>query len=340
MKHPKVEASLKSIVLSGRRLFMKWKNIEYFEERAKEANAAIVTVRSDDESDFRAAAKDASAIVVIARKVSRQTIQDLGRCELILALSVGYDCVDVSAATERGIPVSNVPAYCTDDVANHSMALLTAVARKLTLLNNETKQARWDYNIAKPIYTFRRRCLGIIGLGKIGRAIVPKARGFGMEVLAYDPYVHDDIFQLLGVKRKYELDDLFRESDYISIHAPLTPETFHLIDNRAFGLMKKHVVIVNTSRGNIIDEKALYESLKNRRVAGAGIDVLGTEPPEEDFALLKLDNVLVTPHIAWYSEESLERARIHGMDEVVNVLNGKRPRYIVNPEVFGHGNTH
>jgi D-3-phosphoglycerate dehydrogenase len=330
---------LKSIVLSGRRLFMKWENIKYFQERAKEVKAAIVPVRSEEENDFRTAVKDASAIVVIARKVSREAIESLSRCELILALSVGYDCVDVSAATEKKIAVSNVPAYCTDDVADHSMMLLMAVARKLGILNHETKHAKWDYNIAKPIYTFRGKCLGIIGLGKIGRAVVLKAKGFGMEVSAYDPYVHDDIFQLMGVQREYELDDLLKRSDYISIHAPLTPETFHLIDKRTLGLLKKHVVIVNTSRGNIIDEQALYESLKSGRIAGAGIDVLSTEPPEEGFSLLSLDNVIITPHIAWYSEESLERVKIQGMDEVVNVLNGKRPRYIVNPEIFGYSDT-
>ncbi|UCB46448.1 MAG: C-terminal binding protein [Spirochaetota bacterium] len=330
---------MKTIVLAGRRLFMKWDNIAYFEERAKEANAAIVPVRSEDENDFRSAVKDASAIIVIAKTISREAIESLSRCELILTLSVGHDCVDVNAATKRGIPVSNVPAYCTDDVANHSMSLLMAVARKLTLLNHETKHTRWDYNVAKPIYTFRGKCLGLIGLGKIGRAIVPKAKGLGMQVAAYDPYVHDDIFQLLDVKREYELNEMLKNSDYISIHAPLTPETYHLLDKKALGLLRKHVVIVNTSRGNIIDEQALYESLKSGRVAGAGIDVMSSEPPDESFSLLYLDNALVTPHIAWYSEESLERVRIQGMDETVNVLNGKRPRYIVNPEVFGFSNT-
>jgi D-3-phosphoglycerate dehydrogenase len=331
---------LKRIVLSGRRLFMKWANIDYFEKRAREANATVVSVRSENENDFTNAVRDASAIVVIARKVTRDTIEGLSRCELILALSVGYDCVDVNAATERGIPVSNVPAYCTDDVANHSMALLMAVARKLNLLDRETKQARWDYNVAKPIYNFKGKCLGIIGLGRIGRAVVKKAKGFDMEVAAYDPYVRDDIFRRLKVIRKKRLDDLLKDSDYISIHAPLTSETFHLIDKRALGLMKKHSVIVNTARGNIIDEQALYLSLKNGSIAGAGIDVLGIEPPEKNFSLLSLDNALVTPHIAWYSEESIERVRIQGMDEVINVFKGNRPQYIVNPEVFGYSNTH
>jgi len=319
---------------------MKWSNLDYFERRAEEANAEIVPVRSSDDEGFRSAVRDASAIIVIARKIPPEVIEGLSRCELILALSVGYDCVDLPAATEKRIPVSNVPAYCTDDVANHAMTLLTAVARKIPSLISETRAARWDYNIAKPLYTFRGKTLGIVGLGKIGRALIRKAKGFGMEVEAYDPYVDDDIFALLEVKRRYELEDLLKRADYISIHAPLTAETDRLIDGSAFALMKKSAVLVNTARGEIVDEKALCQALEDRRIAGAGIDVLSTEPPRRGNKLLELENLVVTPHIAWYSEESLARVKVQGMDEVVGVLNGRRPRYIVNPEIFGFFNTH
>ncbi len=334
------EAFLKRIVVSGERFFMKWNNVKYFEKRAGEAGAEIVPVRDKSEDEFRRAVKDASAIIVIDRMINDSTIAILENCELILALSVGYDCIDIDAATKRGIPVSNVPAYCTDDVANHTMTLLFAVCRKIKLLVSETGKANWDYNIAKPIYSFRDKTLGVIGLGRIGRALVPKAKGFGIRVQAYDPYVDDDIFQLLDVKRRYELNDLLRESDYISIHAPLTPETHHLIDKTAFELMKKSAVLINTARGRIVDEKALYNALKKHIISGAGIDVLSKEPPLKDDGLLKLDNTIVTPHIAWYSEESIERAKVQGMDEVVAVLGGKRPRYIVNPEIFGCLNRH
>lgn len=318
---------------------MKWSNLEYFENRAREADARIVPVHSQDEDEFRAAVKDASAIVVIARTISRETIERLERCEIILAMSVGYDCVDLTAATERMIPVSNVPAYCTDDVASHAMTLLTAAARKIPMFIAETRAARWDYNIARPVYTFRGKVLGIIGLGKIGRALVSKAKGFAMGVTAYDPYVDDDIFRLLEVERRYELNDLLDEVDYISIHAPLTSETYHLMDESALALMKQSAVLVNTSRGDIIDEKALYQALSNNSIAGAGIDVMSKEPPQEGDELLSLENLIVTPHIAWYSEESLERVKVQGMDEVVGVLDGKRPRHIVNPEIFGYSNT-
>ena len=318
---------------------MKWKNLEYFEERAREADAEIVPVYSEDDAEFAKEIRDASAVVVIGRKIPAAMIEDLVRCEIILALSVGYDCVDLAAATRKMIPVSNVPAYCTDDVASHAMTLLTAVSRKLPLLISETKHRRWDYNIAKPVYTFKEKVLGIIGLGKIGRALVPKARGFGMKVAAYDPYLDDDIFRILEVERRYDIDDLLKEADYISIHTPLTPETHNLIDRNALSLMKNNAVLVNTARGEIVDESALYESLQNRGIAGAGVDVMSPEPPEEGNRLLELENLIVTPHIAWYSEESLARVKVLGMDEVAGVLNGRRPRYIVNPEIFGILNT-
>ena len=330
---------MKKIVLSGRRLFMKWSDLSYFEKRAGEANARIVAVYSDNDEEFGSRIRDASAVVVIARKIPAAMIEELNRCELILALSVGYDCVDVSAATRKMIPVSNVPAYCTDDVAGHAMTLITAVARKIPALITETRNARWDCNVARPVHTFKGTVLGIVGLGKIGRALISKAKGFGMEVEAYDPYLDDDIFDLLGVKRRYELNDLLQNADYISIHAPLTAETENLIDTGAFSQMKKSAVLVNTARGEIIDESALYEALDTGRIAGAGIDVLPHEPPEKDNRLLKLENIIVTPHIAWYSEQSLARAKVQGMDEVIGVLNGHRPRYIVNPQIFGLTNT-
>lgn len=318
---------------------MKWRDLTYFERRAEEANAIIVPVYSEDENEFASAVHDASAVVVIARKVSCATIEKCSCCEIILALSVGYDCIDVDAATEKNIVVSNVPVYCTDDVANHAMTLILTISRKIPALIRETRLAKWDYNIAKPVFNYRGKTLGIIGLGKIGRAVVGKAQGFGMEVAAYDPYVDDDIFEHLRVKRHYELFELLEEADYISVHARLTPETRHLLDKEAFSHMKETAVLVNTARGNIIDEDALYAALETSGIAGAGVDVLSMEPPKKENRLLRCDTLVVTPHIAWYSEESLARVKVQGMDEVVGVLSGKRPRYIVNPEIFGLRNT-
>jgi D-3-phosphoglycerate dehydrogenase len=327
---------VKKIVASGERFFMKFRDhIDYFKKRAQEADAEIVPVETNDEQAFQKAVRDASAIVVIDRRISAETIRQLTECEHILALSVGFDCVDVEAATRKRIPVSNVPAYCTDDVANHAIVLLLSMTRKIPLLIEETKAGRWDYNPARKIFNYREKTLGIIGLGKIGRALVPKAKGFGLTVTAYDPYLADDIFELCGVHRWYELDDMLSNADYVSIHAPLTQETYHLVDNDAFDRMKDTAYIVNTARGKIIHEEALYRALRDRKIAGAGVDVLETEPLKKDNMLLSLDNIIVTPHIAWYSEESFSNSMVQGCDETVRVLNGLRPRFIVNPEIFG-----
>jgi D-3-phosphoglycerate dehydrogenase len=297
----------------------------------------VQDVRSEDDADLAAEVRDASALVVIARSIHSGIIDAMESCRLIQTLSVGYDCVDVAHATSRGIPVSNTPAYCTDEVANHAMTLILSTARKLRQIIPRTGQGVWEYAYTKPVFNFSGRTLGVIGLGKIGRRIVPKAAGFGMRVAAYDPYVDDDVFALMGVERAYELDDLLQQADYLTVHAPLTPETRHMLDERAFGLMKEHAVVVNTARGSIIDQKALVAALQSGRIGGAGIDVLETEPPEPDNPLLNMEQVIVTPHISWYSEESFNRDMEQGMDEVIRVLKGQRPRYIVNPEIFGKG---
>lgn len=326
---------MKKVVFTGRRLFMKFGNLDYFEKRAGENNLKVVSVESEEKDALLNAVRDAAVLVDIARPIGADIIDAMEKCELILTLSVGYDCVDVAHATEKGIPVCNTPAYCTDDVANHAMTLILSLSRKLEIIIPRTRAADWEYKYTKPIFNYTNKVFGIIGLGKIGRAIVPKAKGFGMSVTAYDPYVDDDIFRQLGVERTYELHDLLEQADYLTIHAPLTAETRGMIDEKALAAMKKRAVIVNTARGHIIDEKALVNALKKGTIAGAGLDVLQQEPPTPDEPLLSLDNVIVTPHIAWYSEESFVRDMAQGMDELIRVVNGKRPRYIVNPEIFG-----
>lgn len=315
---------------------MKFPNLDYFVKRLKAIDCRLVEVRDQSNEALTAEIKDAAAVVVIARKLDAEIIEAMESCKIILTLSVGYDCVDVAAATARSIPVCNTPAYCTDEVSNHAITLLLALARKIHLIVPKSREGIWDYKYTKSIFNFRDKTLGIIGLGRVGRALVPKAKGFGMKTCAYDPYVEDDIFALLKIERKYELEDLLEDSDYISIHTPLTTETHHMIDAPALAKMKKHAIIVNTARGPIIDEEALCEALDAGTIAAAGIDVLATEPPAADYPLLAKPNALITPHVAWYSEESFEKDMIDGMDELERVLKGRRPRFIVNPEIFGH----
>lgn len=329
------EDDVKKVLFIGDRLFMKYGTLDYFSRRLADIGAEVVSTEGTGDKELIEAAEDASAVVVIARKISRALMERAKKLEFIMTLSVGFDCVDVDAATELGIPVSNCPTYCTDDVANHAMTLLLAVTRKLHMTIPGVQGGDWTYKYTKPILNYRDRTLGIIGLGKIGRTIVGKAKGFGMKVAAFDPYVDDDIFDLLGVERKYELDDLLTDADFFTIHALLTPETLGLLGEAEFRKMKSHAVIVNTARGPIMDEGALARALNNGEIAGAGIDVFASEPPSPDHPLITSPKTIVTPHIAWYSEESFEANMVLGMDELTGVLSGLRPRYIVNPGIYG-----
>ena len=325
---------MQKVLLLGNRLFMKFPDYDYFQRRAAEVKATIVSTEAMSDAQILKEAEDASALILIAHPVTKKLIDAAQNCKLIMTLSVGYDVVDVGAATARGIPVSNCPIYCTEEVAEHAITLTLALARKLHELIPHVRGGGWDYKQARPIHSFRNRRFGIVGLGRIGRQSAQRAAALGMKPVAFDPYVADDIFEAWGVERQYDLYPFLESIDSLSIHCPLTDETWHLLDATALSHMKSHAVVVNTARGPIVDRQALEEALKNGTIAGAGIDVMDTEPPDGSEALLHLPNAIVTPHIAWYSEESHEQNMQDGMDELVRVFEGKRPRYIVNPEIF------
>jgi D-3-phosphoglycerate dehydrogenase len=324
----------KKIVTAGDRVYLKFFDLEFFHQKAKEANARLVPFKEFDEEKFKREISDADAIVVIDRALQKDHFQAMSRCKIILALEVGYDFIDVETATQKGIIVSNVPTYGTEQVAVHALALVLACQRQLKALMVETSAGGWNYNVCKPLWELKGKKLGIIGLGRIGRSLVKKVQGLALELIAYDPYLSDDVFELLGVRRCYDLEDLLAEADLISLHVPLTPETLHLIGEKELAKMKKRAILINTCRGKVVDGEALFKALKEGEIAGAGLDVLEKEPPNPEDPLLNCRNLIVTPHSAWYSEESLERLKTIGMDEVVRVLNGKRPRFVVNPEVF------
>jgi len=322
------------VVLLGNRLFMKFPDLGYLQMRAAEADATIVSTKGFSDDEILEELRDASAIVLIGHPVTDAMMDAAPQCKLIMTLSVGFDVVDVAAATARGIPVSNSPVYCSEEVAQHAITLALAVGRKIHELIPHTHAGGWDYKQVRPIHTFRNRRYGIIGLGRIGRHSARLAQGLGMSVVAYDPYVDDDIFEMLQVERSYELSPMLQEVDYLTIHSPLTDETYHLIDGAALALMQPNTVVINTARGAIIDIPALERALQSGTIGGAGIDVLEVEPPEGTEPLLTLPNAIVTPHIAWYSEESHHQNMVLGMDELVRVLTGLRPRYVVNPQIF------
>jgi D-3-phosphoglycerate dehydrogenase len=324
----------KKIVTAGDRVYLKFFDLAFFHEKAAQAQATLVPFKEFDERKFKAAIADADALVVIDRPLNRDHIAAMGKCRIILALEVGYDFIDIQAATEKGIIVSNVPTYGTEQVAVHALSLILACQRQLKTLMAETTGGGWNYNVGKPLWELAGKKLGIVGLGRIGRSLVRKVQGLDLEIIAYDPYLSDDLFALLSVRRCYDLEDLLAEADIVSLHVPLTPETFHMFGEPQLAGMKSHAILVNTCRGKVVDEAALLKALNGRLIAGAGVDVLEKEPPAPDNPLLRCSNAIVTPHAAWYSEQGLDRLKTMGMDEVVRVLNGKRPHFVVNPQVF------
>jgi D-3-phosphoglycerate dehydrogenase len=324
----------RKIVTAGDRVYLKYFDLQFFRDKAREAEAQLIAFKGSDEEEFKTVIASADALVVIDRPICKDHLSVMEHCRIIQALEVGYDFIDVEAASARGIIVSNVPAYGKEQVAIHALTLMLACNRKIKQLMAETSDGGWDYNVCKPIHDLSTLTLGIVGLGKIGRSLAPKAQALGLKVLGYDPYLDDDIFALLNVRHCYDLEEILCGVDFLSLHVPLTEETFHMIGERELGLLKPGAVLINTCRGKVVEEQALYRALQSGRLAGAGLDVLECEPPAADNPLLLCGNAIVTPHAAWYSEQSTERLKEQGMEEVVRVLNGARPRYVVNPQVL------
>ena len=279
-------------------------------------------------------AQDADLVMIqsVRPLLNERTIPQLSQCRGIIRLGLGYDSVDVAAATRAGIPVSNVVNWCSDEVAEHAIALLFASVRRLARLDGLVSGGEWEREAAVPIRRMRGKTLGLVGLGRIGRAVAERMRGFGLRMLAYDPYVDADVMSRYGV-RKTELDDLLQSADFITVHTPLTDETRHLLGERAFGLMKEGVFIVNTSRGPVVQESALVTALRSGKVWGAGLDVMEQEPLPADSALCEFGNVTLTPHIASYSLEAVETLYHFGAEIAADLLRGRWVSTIVNPQV-------
>jgi len=297
-------------------------------EELQEIDADLILEQCRTEDEIIAATRDADAVMVQHANISRRVVEHLEKGQIIARYGVGLDNVDVAAATECGIMVSNVPDYCIDEVSSHAIALLMACSRKIVQLSNSVKAGQWTYMVAEPVYKMIGQTLGIVGLGRIGSAAARKGLGLGLKVQAYDPYVFETDLDVVFV----DFDILLRTSDFVSIHAPLTDETYHMFGKNEFEKMKKGAFLVNTARGPIVDGAALYEALEASEIAGAGVDVMEQEPISQDDPLLKLDNFIITPHTAWYSEAAQNLLQREAARAVLAVLKGGRPRSLVNPE--------
>ena len=295
-----------------------------------ELNCNIEVCKSSDEDVIVKYVRDADAVIVNLAPIGRKLIESMEKCKVISRYGVGYDNVDVDSATKAGIWVANVPDYSIEDVSDHALALLLSCIRKIAFKDREIRKGEWNLHKKQPVHRIRNRVLGLIGYGKIAMALHRKVLGFGLkEILVYDPYVSKEkIMKKSG--RKVDLNILLTNSDYISIHVPLSKETEKLIGEKEFSLMKKNTIVINTSRGPIIDEKALIEALRSNKIECAGIDVFEKEPLSKDHPFKMIDNIVITDHAAYYSEESIVELKEKAAKNVIEVLKGNSPIYSVN----------
>ena len=297
--------------------------------------AEMIEIPGGSEDEFAKAARDADAVYAKGRRITKRMIDGLERCKVIALGSVGVDSVDVAAATARGIPVTNVPDTFIEEVADHAMMLILATYRRVTTMDRLVRENRWAEG--RPLLSqFPRlmgQTLGLIAFGHVARAVAVRARAFGVHILAYDPFVEELVVSQYGVE-PVNLTELLQRSDIVSMHAPATPEAHRMLKEHHFRLMKPEAIYVSTGRGPTTDEPALIKALKEGWIAAAGLDVLEQEPPDPNNPLLKMENVILTPHVASASArfDPVRKRRVG--QEIALVLNGRWPRSCVNPSVL------
>jgi D-3-phosphoglycerate dehydrogenase len=308
-------------------------------EALKPLGAEIVEIAAGSEDAFVSAARDADALYAKGRPITKRIIDGLERCKVITLGSVGADLVDIAAATARGIPVTNIPDTFIEEVADHAMTLILATYRRLVFQDRLVRDGRWKEG--RPmLYEFPRlmgQTLGFIAFGHVARAVALRARPFGVHMLAYDPYVEELAMSPYGVE-PVGLAELLQRSDIVSMHAPATGDAHHMLKEEQFRLMKPGALFINTGRGPTVDEAALIKALQEGWIAGAGLDVLETEPPGGNNPLLGMDNVILTAHVASASARFDPARKRRVGQELALVLRGRWPMSCVNPSVLTKSN--
>ena len=314
-----------------------WSSIEPERQVLAEVGAELIAAETGDEPELQTLVPTMDGILTCWNPVRESVITAAKKCQVIARYGIGIDNIDVEAATEQGIVVTNVPAYCMDEVSDHAMGLLLACARKIPRFDRAVKNGVWDQNIGPEMHRIRGKTLGIVGFGRIGQTIIPKAKAFGFTINVCSPRTDPKRIQQQGAQ-KVTFQELLTTSDFITIHAPLTQETEHMFSDAEFRAMKPTAFLINTARGGIVDTTALTTALRNGDIAGAGLDVLETEPPEPDTELLTFDNVVVTPHAAFVSEDAILELEVTAARCVAQVLTGQLPESVVNPSVLEQPN--
>lgn len=311
-----------------------WDSIEIEQTILSEVGCEVIPLEYFTGPELLEAIRDADALLPRYVNISRPHIEAMPDCKVIARSGIGVDIVDVEAATEHGIWVTNVPGYCVEEVAEHAIALILACARKLFPYFEDVRRGAWKWQSGKKIFRISGSTFGLIGFGKIGRLIWQRMKGFGCKGLIVDPFVYPEIILSDGAIPS-TLNEVLETADIVHIQAPLTPQTYHLIGEEELRRMKPTAILTNAARGPIIDEQVLYRALSEGWIAAAGLDDLEEEPaktrhwiPAND--LLQLPNIIVTPHTAWYSEQSIEEVKRVSATEIARVLSGLRPLYPVN----------
>jgi D-3-phosphoglycerate dehydrogenase len=294
-----------------------------------EAGAELTVAQCKTADEVCEAAMAADALLVQWAPINATVIAALKKCRVIVRYGIGVDNVDLTAAKERGIPVCNVPDYCIDEVADHTVALATSLARQLPQIHERVTSGTWKIIPDKPMPAFRNMIFATAGFGRIAQAVLNRASAFRFQLAAYDPYVTEKTFRKAGVRR-LSLEELFDKADILSLHSQLTPETKHLVNKVRLRRMKSTAIIVNTARGGLIDTNALAEALQSDQIFGAGLDVYETEPLPADHLLRHCRNALLTSHIAWYSETSVPQLQRLAAEEIVRAFRGEPLKNQVN----------
>lgn len=310
-----------------------WESVDV-ERKILGADVELVPLQTKKPEEFIAEATDCVALLnTYAGPITVDVMAKMPKCKIIARYGIGVDTIDLEAATAAGIIVTNNPSYCIEEVAEHTMALLLSAARKITFYDRQVRAGTWAVPPGKPMYRLAGSTLGLVGFGNISRAVAVRAAAFGMKVLYSDPFVKQGQFDVPGTK--IELNDLLKQSDYVSLHAPLMPQTRKMMNDETLGLMKPKAVLINCGRGPLIDTDALVRALDAKKIAGCAVDTTDPEPLPNPHPLRNRENVIINPHAAWYSEQAMVGLQEGAPNEVRRVLSGEWPINVVNKAVKG-----
>ncbi len=317
----------KTVLIDGHRLGGEFKTLRKVLE---DAGIEFVVQNFTSEEEVISNCKDADALITVYMPLTKKITDSMENAKVYVRTGIGFDAIDIPAATAKKIAVCNIPDYCVPEVATHAMALILSIERKISYLDTAAHKGSWNANSGYSVHRLSHMTLGLVGFGNIARQAAAYAKVFGLNLVAYDPYLSEEVFEKNGAK-KVELDELFKLADIISVHVPLNAQTKHLINKDSFVKMKDGVIIINTSRGPLVCENDLIEALKSGKVKAAGLDVTESEPINDpSHPLLQLDNVVVTPHAAYNSVEASDELEEKIGLSIVRVLNGEIPYNVLN----------